>query len=732
MNSLDLALSCAARGFRVFPVGPDRKPWLKQWPTKCSSDEDQLIKWFTGRYKKAQVSVATGAVSGVIVVDIDNKHGAVAATTFQELVDQGWPKTMTVRTQTGGLHLYYKNPGDIKSVSDWRKGIDIRAEGGQVVAPGSQGKDGDYSLLLDITPVSLPLSLAVLLPRRNEVKGKTNLGMGEMWVPPETVKKGERDDTFFRYASSLQAREVSEDNARAMLVEYYESAVEDREGFSLEDALDKVQQVYNRYASNTAGVQRELESSADTSAAALFGTDIVVETDPGAKAPNPKEVRAFKEALSEACERNIYVEADAIYYDRTSRLWKKSQALAESLRRIKAWLGHTDAKGKPKLKTVWEYFAGSDYVERVDGVGFYPNDEPVVRRGKARYLNAWDKPEATAEPGPVGIFTDHLLAILDGNEQECDWVLDWMAHLVQYPGEKIGSTVLISSTEEGLGKSILGKALAPIIGTRNLSYVGASQLKSGFNDFMEQSTLVIVEEFSILGRWETANKLKDMVTNDTVRINAKFRGEYNAPNHVNFLFFSNYPDAAALSNMRERRSFIHHSDKTKDELVKGFGKSKEIYYKEFWDWVNGMGPAYLADYLLKRDISQFHSWGRFEPPLTESKKFAVRANLSEFEQWIEDHFVEHSGPFCGQLTSAQLIRAAAELDRVKWDEKTRHEMLRWMRVHCTPIGTVKIGGKAMKISALVNSEKWAVALHDEKLREYQATMEQAMKEGSHV
>jgi hypothetical protein len=731
MNSLDLALSCAARGFRVFPVGPDRKPWLKDWPNACSDDEAQLTEWFTGRFKKAQVSVATGSANGIIVIDIDKKH-VDPSSALAALQQEGWPKTMIVSTQSGGLHLYYKDPGGIKTCSAWRPGIDIRADGGQVVAPGSIGEKGEYTLLLDMEPAQLPLKCAAALPRRKEIKGKTDLGMGVMWVPPEIVPKGERDDTFFRYASSLQARDVPESKAREILSAYYAEAVHAQDGFSLEDALCKVEQVYGRYATAAPELRREMGSSDTPTAATLFDADITVEADSGGKAPNPKEVRAFKEALIEACERNIYVEADAIYYDRVSRLWKKSQALCESLRRIKAWLGHTDAKGKPKLKTVWEYFAGSDYVERVDGVGFYPDEESVVRKGKARYLNTWDKPEAVPEPGPVGIFTDHLLSILDDDEQECGWVLDWMAHLVQYPGEKIGSTVLISSTEEGLGKSILGKALAPIVGTHNLIYLGASHLKDAFNDYMEQSTLIIVEEFSIMGRWETANKLKDMITNDTVRINAKFRGGYNAANHVNFLFFSNYPDAAALSNMRERRTFVHHTDKTKDELAKSFGKSKETYYKEFWDWVNGMGPAYLADFLLKRDISQFHRWERFEPPLTESKKFAVQANLSEFEQWAEDHLAERTGPFCGQLTSAKLIRAAAEMDRVKWDDKARHEMLRWMRTHCVPIGGVKIGGQTIKVSALVDSERWAAAPHDEKLREYQATLEKAMKEGSHV
>lgn len=729
MTSLELAIQCAERGFKVFPVGPDRKPWLKEWPTKCSSDEAQLTKWFTGRYKNAQVSVATGHVSGVIVIDIDNKHGAVAADTFAQFVAEGWPKTMTVKTQTGGLHLYYKDPGGIKSCSGWRTGVDIRGEGGQVVAPGSIGEKGDYSLLLGIPPVMLPLSLASKLPRKNNPQESTDFGMGEIWVPPEIVKKGERDDTFFRYASSLQARKVPESTAREILSVYYFKAVQEQTDFSLEDALCKVEQVYGRYASKNVEQRGALDTPPD---AAEPQTACGFEAEVSRTIPDTREVRKFKAALEEAIERYTYVESDGVYYDCFSRLWKKSYALAESMRRVKAWLGHTTAKGNPVFKTVWEYFAGSDKVQRVDGVGFYPNEDPVVHRGRATFLNSWDRPEAIPEAGPVDIFVDHLRSILDGDETDLSWVLDWMAHLVQYPGEKVGSTVLISSTEEGLGKSILGKALGPVLGNRNVSYVGASQLKSGFNEFMEQSTLVIIEEFAILGRWDVANKLKDMVTNDTIRINAKFRNEYNAPNHVNFLFFSNYPDAAALSNIRERRTFIHHTDKTKDELAAEFGKSKADYYAAFWKWVNGMGPAYLADYLLKRDITQFHGWGRFEPPLTDSKKFAIKANLSEFEQWIEDHYAERTGPFQTELTSAHLIRAAAEMEQISWDEKSRHEMLRWMRHRVKPVGLLKFQGRSIRIVALDKQDYWPNAPHGDWLETYQRAVELTMQRDSNA
>ena len=714
--SKELALSCIEKGFAVIPVGKNRRPLTKNWTTKFALTAHDVNKLFDSR-PGAQVGIVTGRPSGIVVIDLDNKGGQVAAANLQLLMDEGWPKTMAVRTQTGGLHLYYQAPSlPIKSVSAWRPGIDIRAEGGQVVAPGSKGESGDYELLTNgVDPQKLPPELADDLPQKStprtaqtqntstqKVEGLIVTGLP--FVPPSVVRAGERDSTIFKYAASLQARDVPKEEAVKQISAYYEKSVKDKGGFSLEDALAKVEQVYGRYAKSA----REIDE------------------DQAQEVPDPEQAALLTQKTFEAIERYIFVVPDGAYYDQWTGGWVKPQALAEAMRRVKAWMGDTKPKGEKIMRNLWDQFKTNRAVRCVDGVVYQPGGDLITLKKHSKRLNMWTKPEIDAKPGDTSLFINHLREMVDGDEVSLTFILDWMAHLVQFPGDKVGSTVLLSSTEEGLGKSLIGKVLQTILGQKNVAYIGATHLQSSFNEWLEHSSLAIVEEFSMLGKWSLANKMKDLVTNDTVRINAKFRSEYTAKNHTNFLFFSNYPDAAALGSIQERRTFIHHTDLTKDELAAKYHKTKEEYYGDLWDWARGDGPSFLAHALLHRDIQQFRAWGRFEPPATASKRFAVAANMSQFEEWLEDTFEAREGPFAAEITSKQLIQMIFETQGGRWTDRSDHELKRFIRIRTVPVGTVSMDKKTLRVQAIENHVFWRDGGHYERCEEYRRAINEAV------
>lgn len=87
---------------------------------------------------KPMLAMRTGETSGTVVVDVD--HGNGGDVTLAELVAKGLtPPTAYVRTGSGGLHLYYRHPGVYVPISQSRlgPGIDVRGDGGYVVAPPS-------------------------------------------------------------------------------------------------------------------------------------------------------------------------------------------------------------------------------------------------------------------------------------------------------------------------------------------------------------------------------------------------------------------------------------------------------------------------------------------------------------------------------------------------------------------------------------------------------------------
>lgn len=136
---LEAAESYAGRGLRVAPLNPYLKtPVINKWQLEATTNLNQIRSWFNHGNKN--VAIVTGA--GVVVVDVDAKNGVDGYATLKELEKQHGPLPSTdqVKTPSGGTHLYYKYPEThiIKnSVSKLGAGIDIRAEGGYVVAPPS-------------------------------------------------------------------------------------------------------------------------------------------------------------------------------------------------------------------------------------------------------------------------------------------------------------------------------------------------------------------------------------------------------------------------------------------------------------------------------------------------------------------------------------------------------------------------------------------------------------------
>jgi hypothetical protein len=177
---LDQALDLAAQGYRVLPLRRGAKiPNLSEWQRLATTDPATIRKWWN-RHPNANVGLATG--STFLVIDVDTKKGAKGAQSLSELrAAHDLPKTYTVKTPSGGIHLYYKHPDPARPIKNTvsiklpcltatKSGIDIRAEGGQVVAPGmylTDHPDTPYTIIFDIPMAELPESLAEQLPYKD-------------------------------------------------------------------------------------------------------------------------------------------------------------------------------------------------------------------------------------------------------------------------------------------------------------------------------------------------------------------------------------------------------------------------------------------------------------------------------------------------------------------------------------------------------------------------------------
>ncbi len=140
----EAALEYLGRGWSVIPVREKAKrpavPW-KAYQDKCVS-EKTLREWYS-RSPGFNVAIVTGKLSGLVVVDVDPRHGGTES--LAELEDEHGPlpETMESITGGGGRHLYFAHPGgEVHNRTNLAPGIDLRGDGGCIVAPPSVHPSG--------------------------------------------------------------------------------------------------------------------------------------------------------------------------------------------------------------------------------------------------------------------------------------------------------------------------------------------------------------------------------------------------------------------------------------------------------------------------------------------------------------------------------------------------------------------------------------------------------------
>lgn len=193
------ALELLSDGYSIVPIRRGEKIPAIKWEEyqKRMPTVDEIDQWIEYIGEDINFGIVTGKISNLVVVDIDKDKN----TGEMGNVDD-FPDTLTVKTGSGGLHLYYRYPKgkEITNKARIRPLTDIRGEGGQVVAPGSIHANGYmYEWYNDMPIADFPLEL-LKESERNQYEPKD-------WSVIETgVSQGNRNATAASFAGKLQRR----------------------------------------------------------------------------------------------------------------------------------------------------------------------------------------------------------------------------------------------------------------------------------------------------------------------------------------------------------------------------------------------------------------------------------------------------------------------------------------------------------------------------------------------
>jgi hypothetical protein len=163
---LTAALAYVGRGhLAVFPARPDKKCSYKSaaYSDGCAwgmtRDPAEIRADFT-RWPNARIGIPTGTINRIVVIETDtiDGHGVDGAIALAELEAEhgALPVTLQAISPSGSIHRYFRHPGvKIRSTaSELGRGIDVRGDGGMVIAPPSVNPSGRRYQWLERNPIA--------------------------------------------------------------------------------------------------------------------------------------------------------------------------------------------------------------------------------------------------------------------------------------------------------------------------------------------------------------------------------------------------------------------------------------------------------------------------------------------------------------------------------------------------------------------------------------------------
>ena len=584
--------AAAEFGLRTFPVLAGNKiPSLKWTEYKDRSPTAaEIAVWDVSDFN---VGIICGTPSDIVVVDTDN----VEAEAF--LLSLELPRTPMVKTAKG-YHRYFRKPAvTLKNkVRLAGHAIDIRADGGYVVGAGSTHQTGviyEWEITpRDVAFAEFPKAIldlfaaegaAAPLPTATEgIEVPTEHGIGrflslvlrEACSEIAGCTEGSRNQTLFKSAVGL-ARHVAAANA-----EWSESA----------DAL--------RLAALAVGLE-EAETQATLASAWSAGWQ------------EPTQW--------------VAIAGDWIYLGAQERFYHKPSGA-----HLKPG-GFNGKFGRPHggADTFSGFLLNWGYITKMQDITYEPAAPPgAIGRDGLKFYNTFRPSDVIATPGDPAPFVE-FMEYLVPTDFERQHLLKVMAFTVRNPGVKVRHAMLLGSTVQGVGKSLVAEIWGQLLGSHNVRKTSSGEISGAFQGWIKENLLVVCEELNIGQGLAVYNDLKDLITSDKRPINEKHLAVREWPIYSTFLMLTNLK-VPLLIEATDRRLFVIDSPAQKRD---------KSYYAGLFAWLSG-NIGVVRWYLDQVNLADFGPHD--PPPMTEAKRALIKGSRHPILQEVEYLIQERTGP----------------------------------------------------------------------------------------
>lgn len=231
-------------------------------------------------------------------------------------------------------------------------------------------------------------------------------------------------------------------------------------------------------------------------------------------------------------------------------------------------------------------------------------------------------------------FLDLIFQLAGADKKSCDYLIKFLAHLIQKPTEKIPICIIFKS-KQGVGKNLTFDTIGSLIGKHH--YITSSNPKDFFGDYAEgfyRKLLVNLNECEGKDTFEFEGKIKSFITEDTITLNPKFVRQTTISNFARTIIFTNKSNPVPIDVRSKDRRFVVFQS-TEEYLKNKYG---EVFWSKLAEHFKK--PEFikiLYDYLNEIDISKI-KW-KEERPITQAYldmcKLYIPIEALFLESWIE-------------------------------------------------------------------------------------------------
>lgn len=336
------------------------------------------------------------------------------------------------------------------------------------------------------------------------------------------------------------------------------------------------------------------------------------------------------------------------------------------------------------------YWMGSPQRRSVNGLVLSPSEGEITSTGA---FNTWRGYSHDPVEGDISPFTDvfnHLLP----DETNRDFVMKWLAKLIQHPEIPFKVALAIHGRMQGTGKNTIFEAVAELLHPQHWKLIGNAQLTSTFNDWQLDKVFVIGDEVSNASSRSDADLMKRYITATENSINPKGLPALRQKNLIKYVLLSNRDEIVHIEG-EDRRYYVAETNSS---------RLPDPVRDRFYAWKEAGGLAHLLFQLLHFDASDFDPTA--PAPMTDAKAGVIEAGKSGLDIWVEEEVSERVARGKLLASTADLLSRYQMNARNSTSDKAMSNALQRAGGLKLPKQAVLESGRRIRLYSLAEHEKY--------------------------